>query len=253
MFSLSFTKIEKFRRCPFEYRCYTNYDLNKKYHKDTPPLIFGSIMHGILNDYYKNLEKEERTIKKLIELFKQKYNASKDKHDRVFGNKETLAKFAKMARREFEHFLASPLSQQTPFVATEENIKTDLGGVELLSKIDRIDSSKNGLKIIDYKTGRFIEDQPDSLQLDLYALSAFLKFPEIPIDKKIYYYLHDNRLIEVDYTNGEIRKTRDLVLKTAEKIQECKEFKPIRNQKCQWCDFIEICPLFEGDDRLEMK
>lgn len=243
MFSLSFTKIEKFKRCPFEYSCYSNYDLNKKYHKDTPPLVFGSIMHGILNDYYKVLEKEDRTLEKLIALFKQKYNASKDKHNQVFKTKAVITEYAKMARREFENFLGDALSQQIPYVATEENIKLDLGGVQLIAKIDRLDTSKDGIKIIDYKTGKFVEDQPDPLQLDLYALAAFVKFPEVPIHKKIYYYLLENRFIEVDAKSGEFRKTREMVLKTAEEIQKTKEFKPKINKKCNWCDFQPICPL----------
>jgi RecB family exonuclease len=247
MFSLSFTKIEKFERCPFEFSCYTNYDLNKQYHVDTPPLVFGSIMHGIFNDYYKVLEKEDRTLENLIKLFRQKYNASKDKHDAIFKNKEILGEYTKMARKEFENFLGSPLSQQTPYVATEENIKLDLGGVQLIAKIDRMDTGKDGLQIVDYKTGKYIEDQPDPLQLDLYALAAFLKFPDIPIHKKTYYYLFDNRFIEVETKSGEYRKTREFVLDVAGRIQKTKEFKPVRNRKCVWCDFKTICPIEKAE------
>jgi RecB family exonuclease len=242
MFSLSFTKIEKFLRCPFEYQCYTNYDLNKQYHKDTPPLVFGSIMHGILNDFYKNLDKEDRTLDKMIALFRQKYNANKIKHDQVFKNKEVVAQYAKMARKEFENFLGNHLSEQVPYIATEENLKLDLGGVELIAKIDRLDSGKEGLKIIDYKTGKYIEDQPAPLQLDLYALAAFIKFPQIPIHKKTYYYLYDNRFIDVDVKSGEFKRTREFVLEAAEKIQSTKEFKAVVNKKCIWCDFKELCP-----------
>lgn len=244
MLSLSFTKIEKFKRCAFEYQCYCNRELVKKYHLDTPPLIFGQIMHGIFNDYYKVLDKENRTLEKLIELFRQKYNASKDKHDKIFGTKKVLAKYAQMARKEFENFLGSPLSQQLPYVATEENLKVDLGGVKLIAKIDRLDTSGKGLKIIDYKTGKFIEDKPDPLQLNLYALATFIKFPSIPLHKKTYYYLYDDRFVEVDVQSGEFRQTREFVLKTAEDIGKEKDFKAKKNLKCNWCDFKVICPEY---------
>lgn len=245
MLSLSFTKIEKFLRCPQEYKWYINKDLYRQHHKESPPLVFGSIMHGIFNDYYKVLTKEERTQERLIALFKQKYNANKIKHDQVFKSQEILGQYAKMASKEFTNFLNSQISQQVPYVATEENIKTDLGGVELISKIDRIDTSAKGLKIIDYKTGRFVDEEPDPLQLDLYALSAFLKFPEIPLHQKIYYYLFDNKFIEVEASKGEYKKTREKVLQIAEDIAIEKTFAPVKNKKCNWCDFRSICTLWQ--------
>ncbi len=245
MFQLSFTKIEKFLRCPQEYAWYIDKSVYNKYHQDTPPLIFGSIMHAVLNDYYKNLEKSERTKEKMIALFKQKYKANKAKHDAVFKDRKTVTGYAQTAGREFTNFLESPLSEIVPYVATEENIKTDLGGVELWAKIDRFDTSAKGLKIIDYKTGKYIEDEPDPLQLDLYALAAFIKFPEIPIHQKSYYYLYDNRFVEVACSSGEFKKTREKVLGIAENIQKTKEFKPKKNPKCIWCDFRTICPLWQ--------
>lgn len=245
MFSLSFSKIEKYLRCPLEYHYYCDRTTYNKYHQDTPPLVFGSIMHGVLNDYYKVLEKNERTQEKLIALFRQKYNANKIKHDQIFKNPQILGEYTKIAGQEFKNFLAQNLSQQIPYVATEENLKLDLGGIELIAKIDRIDSGKNGLKIIDYKTGKYIEDKPDPLQLDLYALAAFIKFPEVPIHKKVYYYLYDDRFVEIKSEGGEYRRTREFVLETADKIQKTKQFEPKRNRKCCWCDFQDICSLFK--------
>lgn len=245
MISLSFTKIEKFLRCPKEYAWYCDREMVKKYHVDTPPLIFGSIMHGILNDFYKNLDKEDRTKEKMIALFRQKYNANKAKHDAIFKNHKTIAEYAQMAGREFTNFLTSPLSEIVPYVATEENIKIDLGGVQLWAKIDRMDTSAKGLKIVDYKTGKYIEDEPDPLQLDLYALATFVKFPEIPLHEKSYYYLYDNRFVKVEVKSGEFKKTREKVLEIAETISKTQEFKPQKNQKCIWCDFRPVCPLWQ--------
>jgi putative RecB family exonuclease len=244
MISLSFTKIEKFLRCPQEYAWYCDRELLKKYHVDTPPLIFGSLMHGVLNDFYKNLDKSERTKEKMIALFLQKYKANKLKHDQIFRNRETVAKYFAMAGKEFTNFLESPLSEIVPYVATEENIKIDLGGVQLWAKIDRMDTSAKGLKIIDYKTGKYIEDEPDPLQLDLYALATFVKFPEIPLHEKSYYYLYDNRFVKVAANSGEFKKTRDHVLQIAEDIAKTKKFEPRKNPKCIWCDFRSICPLW---------
>lgn len=244
MISLSFTKIEKFTRCPLEYKYYLDKEIYRRYHKDTPALLFGSIMHGIFNDFYKHLTTKERHQERMVELFKQKYNANKIKHDQIFKSREVLEKFAKMASTEFKNFLNSKLSQQTPYVATEENIKVDLGGVELIAKIDRLDTGAKGFSITDYKTGRYIDEKPNPLQLDLYSLAVFNKFPDIPIHEKQYFYLYDGRFISIKVNQGEYRTIRDQVLKIADQITKEKEFKPKKNQKCVFCDFRSICPLF---------
>ena len=125
-FSISYTKIEKYQRCPFEYKCYTDRRINKLYHKDTPPLVFGQLIHGVLNSFYKQLEPEERNLDNMRKLFKKKYLVHKQKHDKIFKTKENVIHFVNEAKKQFNNFLESPYASIEPYVATEEIQKIEI-------------------------------------------------------------------------------------------------------------------------------
>jgi superfamily I DNA/RNA helicase/RecB family exonuclease len=60
-------------------------------------------------------------------------------------------------------------------VALEQKLETEIGGVMWTGRADRIDTSGDGLTIVDYKTGRHapkVAEAAESLQLGFYALAA---------------------------------------------------------------------------------
>jgi len=259
---ISYTKIEKYQRCPFEYKCYTDKKIYKLYHKDTPPLVFGQLIHGVLNSFYKHLSRGRRNLEGLRELFKTKFLTHKEKHFEIFKNQATINQYVEKAKEQFKNFLASPYAKKEPYLATEENQRVKIdhppfgdnathlknaspkgGGLELLAKVDRIDLERKGLHIIDYKTGRLWEPDIDPLQLNFYGLVVSEKFSGLPVVRKTYFYLSEGREIEVDVKAEDNEKTLSLTREIAAQIEADKKFSPRENDKCRFCDFKPICPL----------
>lgn len=245
-FSISYTKIEKYRRCPFEYKCYVDKNIYRKYHKDTPPLILGQLIHGVLNSFYKELTSSERNLDNLRKLFKTKFLANKNKHYAIFKNQENIIKYVEKAKKQFKFFLDSPYSNIEPYIATESNQTIEIESIEFLAKIDRVDKTKDGFHIIDYKTGKIREETVDPLQLNFYAFVISRKFPESPIIRKTYLYLSENKEIEVEVNSGDDQSVLEITKEIVDQIKKDKDFEPRKNDKCKFCDFIPICPLMKS-------
>lgn len=261
MFSISPYKLEMYLRCPRQYKFEYIDALRNMYHKDTPPLMIGGLIHTVLNHYYRRLKKEERTMEKIREVFRDKFldhQKRKDPKYLVFGgSQETVNKWVIKATKQLENFYRSELSGREPFIAPEENSKYIIGDseeekIKLLGKLDRVDKIEGGLHIIDYKTGTLKEDTIDPLQLDFYHLLLTYLAPDEPVIKKTYYYLDEDRLIDVEVRPEETEKVYWKVTETVERIRRDQEFAPFKNHKCRLCDYKSICELNTGS-RVEAK
>jgi len=244
-FSISYTKIDKYRRCPFEYKCYTNKKLYNLYHQDSPALLLGQLVHAVLNSFYKYLSPEKRDFENLRKLFKTKLLAHKKKHWKILKDQATVNQCVEDAKRQLKNFLDSPYSKREPYLATEENQKIIVDDLQLWAKVDRIDKKKQGLQIIDYKTGRLWKPGIDPLQLNFYSLVTSRQYPDLPVVRKTYFYLKEGEEVDIEVKKEDNEETLDLTKDIAEQIQNDQQFAPKRNDKCSFCDFRSICPLMK--------
>ena len=119
MFKLSPSKIAIYKQCPYKYKCEVDIQIRKAYKKDTPDLIFGSLIHGCLNDFYKRTEKSERNFETLRKLFEEKFKKNFDKHRRVFKTKENIIKYVEESKKQFKNFLSSKYSKIEPMITED--------------------------------------------------------------------------------------------------------------------------------------
>ena len=118
-------------------------------------------------------------------------------------------------------------------------------GLKIGGKIDRIDLKGKKMEIIDYKTGKTMEQKEidKSLQMTIYALAA--------TDKGIYNQKAENLIFTFYFLDsGERRSTtrtsEELVEAKKEIIQKAKEiqmslFEPQPGMLCDFCDYKLIC------------
>lgn len=242
-FQISPTTLKYYRLCPFRYQCYLDPQIKQAYKRETPALTQGQLVHGVLNSCFKELSKEDRTEENLRRLYKEKFLANKDKHFQIFRDQKTIIRYVKESQREFQNFLDSPLSRTEPYEATEKLFECFLeGDIRLIAKIDRIDLEEKGFHIIDYKTGRLREEEPDPFQLNIYALIATKNLNK-PVARKSYFYLLDGKLIDVPVQKGEQAKILDLIVTTVQEIKKDKKFEARTNNECCFCDYHSLCPL----------
>lgn len=93
--------------------------------------------------------------------------------------------------------------------------------------------------IIDYKTGaKFGNEVSHSLQLQLYQLAAFIKYPELEIVHVEIYYFDQNELTSMTFRRSQgIRFYKNWNNKFTDMIA-CTHFPPNANiYSCKWCPF----------------
>lgn len=242
MLQLSNTKIKMYQHCPFRYKCYCDPQIKNNYQRESPALTQGNLIHGVMNSYYKELSPEQRNLESLRELYKKKFLVNKEKHFKIFGGKDRTNYFVLESQKQFKNFLKSPISKIEPFEATEKLFEGVVDDIKLCAKIDRIDKDGSGFHVIDYKTGRFREEEPDNFQLNFYAFLVEDKYQK-PVIKKSYFYLSEGKTVEVPASEDDREKTLSVIKKTANRIKTDYKFEARKNFECNFCDYKPICPI----------
>ena len=111
----------------------------------------------------------------------------------------------------------------------------------ITGKIDRIDQIENGVKIIDYKTGKPKEklSKDDKQQLVLYQIAAEKQYG-LQVKELSYYYLDNG--VELSFLSKEQDKQglQEQVIAQITEMQKS-DFSPNPGFRCRFCDFKQIC------------
>lgn len=222
----SFSKIDMYKKCPKQY--YYRYIEKVPETQKNPALKKGSDIHEILEfhdteKYNEVLNSKDPEIQNIALRF----------IDSELG-KEILSR---NSLREFELFLDSnyePCDKDTAI---------------FVGYIDRINTTENGLELIDYKTGKYKDPSyQDFTQLILYSLYMFkrLKLNEIKIRYVYVEHLLENTL---SLTQDSVIYWQDNLnnqIKSIENSIESNTWNSKPNKLCPWCPYAELCPDFKG-------
>ena len=234
---LSFSQIDTFDTCPLQYR----YRFIQKI--PIPPSAaqsFGDSIHKTLRDFYQEIKNRKKLTKKdLIKILETNWSsvgyASKaHEEQRRKQGEEILSKF-------FDKFDAKtvPKDLEQPFI-----IKVS-PSLKIRGKIDRIDEKDGKLEIIDYKTGKVLEQKnvDKSLQLTIYALAATDKGLYGKKAKDViltFYFLDTLEAKSTKRTDEQLKQVKGELLEKAHEIEKSNfEAKP--SNMCEFCDFKLLC------------
>jgi len=106
-----------------------------------------------------------------------------------------------------------------------------------------LDRDRDGLHIIDYKTGA--PREPDPLQLQMYGLIAARKFDRAPI-RASYHYLETGDWITQEATQETMAQALEDVRQQVAVIVAEREYPASPGPLCGYCDFLEICREGKG-------
>jgi DNA helicase-2/ATP-dependent DNA helicase PcrA len=104
-------------------------------------------------------------------------------------------------------FLSSRFAKLTP-IEIEREIQLTVAGNTFICKLDAVFETKDGVEIVDWKTGKPPKDRADqelkTLQLALYRL-AYSRFTGIPQEKidVCFYFVSENREVRPEYVPNE--------------------------------------------------
>jgi ATP-dependent helicase/DNAse subunit B len=175
---VSHSSIGDYLKCPRAYYLKNIYRDPKTNHKIMlmePPLALGQVVHEVL-ETLSTVPVEERHIDKLLDLYEEKWKRVAAERG-GFREKEEEKKFKDRGAKMIARVMTNPgplaakaikIRQELPYywLSEEDNIIL-CGKIDWLEYVPDSDS----VRIIDFKTGKFDEDE-DSLQLPIYLLLA---------------------------------------------------------------------------------
>ncbi len=268
---LSYSQIQTFQVCPLHYKL--KYIL-KVPTAPTAPLSFGISIHEALNDFYLAVKNGKRATKKLMD------NVLQNNWKRIgYRNKTHEKKMYEKGENYLSDFLKVGFNPKSLPLALEQSFVVGLNPtsrkatrgqlpqrqLKIGGKIDRVDlwkpasvkpsstTARQGIEIIDYKTGANIPTQKQidkDFQLTFYALAAS-KIVDPPFNKKpseialSLYYLEEQKKLTTTRTQAQLDEAEIEIFKWREKIEKS-DFACSGHIFCKNCEFSLMCRADSG-------
>lgn len=234
---ISYSAFDTYNRCPLKYK-FQYIDWVKVPEK--PEFFFGALVHEVVQMALRR----DPIIPKVEDL--EKFYKSKWREE-IFPDKLTSQQYFDLGLEMIKNFHESYKPGLRKVVAAEKRFQIPLGKHTLSGIIDRVDKLPFGaFEIIDYKTNKSLPTQEEvdtDQQLATYAIAVQTLWPEASDMRLSLYFLKHNSLMTTARTTDQIEDTKKIIIKTADKIEKTKEFKPRENKFCNWCDYQYLCPL----------
>jgi DNA helicase-2/ATP-dependent DNA helicase PcrA len=238
--SLSFTQLEKYENCPLSYQF--------KYEFQIPVAIpahmhVGSAIHKALELFFQRVKKGKVPGKEeLLTLFDETFHGLREENPELTDFHFNQGRTRLAAYYDFHQ-------GNFPFPhAIEEEFVLPFGPHRIRGKIDRIDKTNEGYRIVDYKTGRAkSNDNPDdvkfardSLQFSIYALAA-REILKLDVTELIFDYIYENKTLSTSRSDQDLKIVKERITQIADDII-AQKFEAKVGRQCDWCEYRRICP-----------
>jgi DNA helicase-2/ATP-dependent DNA helicase PcrA len=257
---LSFTQLKAFKKCPLQYKFahILNIPVRGK-----PTFSFGKTIHNTLHEFVKLIDRDKNVVQAGLfgsnEKTKQKTgNKSlslsdltglykKNWIDDWYRSKKQKQEYYKLGKKIIKDFYKRFMAEQPKIFkingdpALEKEFKLKVSDNILKGKIDRIDEAKEGIEIIDYKTGKYKEklSSEEKQQLLIYQIAAEQVLDLKPV-KLSYYYLEEGKKTSFLGSEKDKEKQKQEIITMAQKIKSS-NFDATPGWQCKSCDFQDIC------------
>jgi len=230
-FRWSFSKIAAFHQCPMSF--YLTYVENPGSDDELPGYFseYGSLMHSILEGYYKGDLPEFCLADEWRERYESEVVVSPPPFPKNFGEKNYEA-----AINYLENFSGLPDGYEV--ISVEKKFVIDIGGYPVSGIADLVISNPedNEIIIVDHKTKSAAsmkrEYQIYRRQLYLYAIWLKEEYGSYPT-KLRFNMVKDCTYIDEDFDEAMVDETKQWFLDNIHKIEECDIFE-------NWCSCIGV-------------
>ncbi len=246
LFELNPSKLQCYLDCPRQYRF--RYVDRRPERRAFGPTALGRSVHKALRDFYA-LDGDERTVDNLLRALRRSwdgtgYRSAKEAEDAYTRAEDMLRRY---------HEGNDPQRHRVVAMESKFSHARSSEGLLITGRVDRIDIDEGQYVIVDYKTGRFGEDQvvlDESLPLSLYAIAVSAVMGR-NVSRIAVEHLTSGRRAETwrdpQRQTNDWRKLRVV----AKEMREGTEFPPVPSSLCRWCDYLVACP--EGRASLRVK
>jgi RecB family exonuclease len=117
------------------------------------------------------------------------------------------------------------------------------GRLELVTRVDRIDRGRYGLRLIDYKTGRAQLEASDMREdtAALVHLLAATKLASEPVERLSLFYLRTGEEIYWEPEADDVELAGERLKRILERVTTDASFEPTPGAACQSCPFALAC------------
>jgi DNA helicase-2/ATP-dependent DNA helicase PcrA len=241
--TISYSQIEDYRRCPLRYRFAHVLQIPVL---PTPPLIYGDALHRAVHDHLaRKREGVDQSVEDLERTFRATWLAE------GFISPEHEAERFEAGLAALRRFHADERGKPAPEMV-EQRFSFMLGRDRVVGRWDRVDRTKEGAVVIDYKTTALEDDAGEAaqrkatqdLQLLVYALAYQRMYGEAPA-KVALHFLETGERGEVTPSEDAVNAVRARISATAQRIRErhfpAEPLKP-ELRTCRACPYSAICP-----------
>lgn len=251
---ISYSSLETYKNCPLKYKFK---HIDRVPEPKSKEAQFGTLIHSVLN-YIHTPTLVPPTLEQALNYFVTGWKPEVYEDD--IEERSAFTQGIQMIQRYYENTdiaSANIVDLESRFAIEIGNAETGIHTVSGI--IDRIDKTKDGYEIIDYKTARKMPSQDkvdNDIQLSIY-LKAFLeRYPKEKenLDKitvSLYYLKHGVKLSS-KRTQKDLERLEAQFLHVIEAIEKA-EFEPILSPLCDWCGYKRICPLWKHQYKDERK
>lgn len=247
----SFSALDSFQQCPLKYKFQQIDKIKAPKFKEQ---VFGSKIHKALQ-FFHSKTPVSPTLDEFLNYLKEIWEGE------VFQNQEEdmiwFGEAIKILKNYYSHYSRIKekpvvLDTETRFELLLEHPKDKNKKSLLKGFIDRVDKTKNGIELIDYKTAKRLPSQQDidsNLQLSLYCLGLMDRWPQFakqgPENIKLtFYFLKHQEALSTKRTKEQLDNVKEKVWESLAEIEKS-DFPPIPSPLCDWCGYRRICPMWK--------
>lgn len=249
---LSASSISTWEQCPQRYK-YSRIDGIPE--PETDSQIMGNFVHEILENVYK-LPSEQRTIANAQQVSRVVWVNGWAERLAAIGVDETkMREFRWKSWWCVENLwsIENPV-EISPIGLESEYYVEILPGINIKGFVDRITPNGDGVKVTDYKTGKF--PRPAYMDQKWFQLLLYKIIVEKTIDKPVneveLIYLKDGKSIAKQTTPKDNEATLVRVSNVYGEIKESIQtgnFPTKVSKLCDWCNYKKICPAWSARRR----
>lgn len=249
--SISPSRMSGFLQCPLQFRM----ESMQKLPGDTgAAAVAGTTVHAAL-ELLMNLPGPERTQEALHDFVETCLIAVYETEDYLSLTEDALTKFGfdatvrRVAPRAFDMVDLV----EAPVTGVELRLEVDFEGWILRGIMDLVTGEGDGLKVLDWKSGRTPSERYQSkamLGIDFYSVMATRYFGRIPQEVSLLY-LSDRTTISREPTERSVRATENKIRAVRVAIERACEkdaFKPAVSKLCDYCLCKPYCPAHGGNE-----
>lgn len=259
---LSYSQIEWFLRCPYVYKCLF---IDKERIPKNKEAAFGGILHEVMEYIYKN-KPFIPTLTESLQFYEKQWQSGN--LFPLFTNEEQENVYFKEGLSIIKDYYGQNNIEETDVLSVERFFEVPVedrerGELHLLTgRIDRIDKTKNGIEIIDYKTSKVLKTNREvtrDLQLALYYLGVWHLWPDLierysdNVRVSLYFLRHGEN-ISVKKTKEELEKTKEELLNYIRHIEDAiktNSFEAKPSPLCAKEPYSRLCPFFKDQYRTQ--